>query len=277
LSAVLVEDLWYTYPGGLEPALRGVNLRVSRGEVVAIIGENGAGKTTLAKHLIGLLKPQRGRVEVFGLDAAKAKVHQLARYVGFAFQNPDHQLFAETVQREVEFAPKNLGFPPGEVAKRVEETLRKLRLTALKDRPPLALSSGERRRVALASILSHGPSLLILDEPTVGQDGAQKRQLASLIRRFAEGGGAVAVITHDLDFVAEFVPRVVVMSKGVVIADGPVDEVLVDEALLSKASLRPPASVELVKSLVEHGLLHRVALYRSLSKLADELMEGLRS
>jgi len=275
LSAVVVEDLWYVYPGCSDPVLKGVNLRISRGELVAVVGENGAGKTTLAKHFIGLLKPQRGRVEVFGLDVSKSSVHQLARYVGFAFQSPDHQLFSETVQREVEFAPRNLGLPPSEVSRRVEEALAKLGLTGFRDRSPLMLSSGERRRVALASVISHGPSLLVLDEPTVGQDASQKRELASLLRSFTEEGGTAVVITHDMEFVADYVPRAVVMSRGVVVADGPAEEVLVDDRTLKAASLRPPASVELVKALVNRGLILRFSLYRSMAKLASELAEGL--
>jgi len=276
LSAIVVEDLWYSYPGSSEPTLKGINLKIEQGEVVAIVGENGAGKTTLAKHFIGLLKPQRGRVKVFGLDTSNAKVHELARYVGFAFQNPDHQLFSETVEGEVSFILKNLGFPTDEALRRVEQVLLKLRLLEFKRRSPLTLSSGERRRVALASVLSHNPRLLVLDEPTVGQDAAQKREVARLMEEVAMEGGAVVVITHDVDFVADYVPRVVVLSKGRVVADGPVEEILIDEEALKSASLRPPASVELVKALVERGLLQKLKLYRDLRELAEDLCRGVK-
>ncbi|MEM4699806.1 MAG: ABC transporter ATP-binding protein [Candidatus Nezhaarchaeales archaeon] len=272
MSAVVVEDLWYFYPGCSEPALRGVSLKIGRGELVAIVGENGAGKTTLAKHFIGLLRPQRGRVEVFGMDASRARAHELAKYVGFAFQNPDHQLFSETVEREVEFVLKNLGVPREEAARKVEAALTKLGVAELRARSPLTLSSGERRRVALASILSHDPGLLILDEPTVGQDAIQKRRLASLMVDLVKEGRTVVVITHDIEFVADYVDRVIVMSKGRVVADGPAEEVLVNEDVLLRSALRPPASVEVVKALVRRGLLKEVKLYRDVSKLVDDVL-----
>ncbi|MCX8204083.1 MAG: energy-coupling factor ABC transporter ATP-binding protein [Candidatus Nezhaarchaeota archaeon] len=275
MSAIVVEDLWYSYPNHPEPVLKGVDLKIDKGELVAIVGENGAGKTTLAKHFIGLLKPQRGRVEVLGLDTSKAEVYELAKYVGFAFQNPDHQLFSETVEKEVGFVLKNLGVPLSEATRRVEATLAKLGIAEFRARSPLTLSSGERRRVALASILSHDPSLLILDEPTVGQDAAQKERLALLMGRLAKEGKTVVVITHDVEFVADYIDRVIVMSKGKVVADGPAEEVLVNESLLLSASLKPPVSIEVAKALVKRGLLREAKLYRSVSKLVDDVLRGL--
>ncbi len=268
---ILIEDLWYTYPGGSEPALKGINLNIREGEFLAIVGENGAGKTTLAKHLVGLLKPQRGKVLVYGLDASKCKVSQLARLVGFVFQNPDHQLFSETVIEEISFAPKNLG-----VESRVEEVLRRLGLEAYRKRSPLTLSSGERRRVALASILSYNPRVLILDEPTVGQDAAQKEELASIMEELVNEGRTVVVITHDLEFVAEYVPRVVVLSRGRVVADGDPEQVLMNGSLLKSAGLLPPSLARLSLLLAERRFLEEPRLYRDLCRLAKEIARRLK-
>jgi len=277
LAVIEVEDLWFTYPGSTEPTLRGINLRIEEGDLLAIVGENGAGKTTLAKHFIGLLKPQRGSVKVCGLDVSKAKVSQLARHVGFVFQSPDHQLFSETVEEEVAFAPKNLGYPKEETASRVERVLKRLGLEGFRGRSPLTLSSGERRRVALASILSYDPRVLILDEPTVGQDAAQKRELAHIVKNMVEEGRTVVVITHDMDFVADHISRVVVLSRGRVVADGRVEEILVNEELLKASSLLLPPSVELSLALARRGLLPSPRLFRDYSLFAKELVEGVLS
>ena len=267
-----VEDLWYTYPGSSEPALRGVDLEVDEGELVAIVGENGAGKTTLAKHFIGLLRPQRGRVLVAGLDASRCRVSQLARVVGFVFQNPDHQLFSETVIDEVSFAPRNLGVEG--VEERAWEAIRSMGLERYATRSPLTLSSGERRRVALASVLSYRPKVLVLDEPTVGQDARQKLELASTMRRLVEEGRSVIVITHDLEFVAEHVPRTVVLSRGRVVADGRTEDVLSREEVLRGARLVPPPIARICSLLAMHGLLDR-AVY-DVDSLAMEVARRVR-
>lgn len=240
------EGVYYSYsdrPG--ESALDNINLKIEDGALIAILGENGAGKTTLIKHINGLLKPQRGRVVVDEVDTKKTTVASMARKVGLVFQNPDHQLFAETVEKELSFAPVNFGLPPEEVNKMVEWALREFALLPYRDRPPFLLSGGERKRLALASVLCYSPQILILDEPTTGQDSGQKVRLASLFRRLNAEGRTVIVVTHDMEFVADFIPNVVLLSHGHLLAEGPAREILVKKELLENSSLTPPQLVEL--------------------------------
>ncbi len=238
-----VHDLWFTYPSGVT-ALRGVSMRIHRGELVAIVGENGAGKTTLVKHFIGLLKPERGYVKVFGMDTREVSVATLAMRVGFVFQNPDYQLFAETVWDEVAFALKNFGFSEEEVERRVSGILRRLDLERYRDKSPLSLSGGERKRVALASVLCYDPEVIVFDEPTIGQDYRQKSRIASMLKKFVAEGRTVVVVTHDMEFVAEHVPRTIVMAKGRVIIDASTRDVFANRVLLEAASLYPTQTVE---------------------------------
>ena len=168
-----VENLHFTYPNGVK-ALIGVSLQIKDGEFVAIMGQNGAGKTTLVKHFNGLLKPTEGTVKVDEVDITKTSVASLARNTGFVFQNPDHQLFSETVEEEIAFALKNFGFEPEVVEKRTTWALNLLGLTQYRKTSPFLLSGGERKRVALASVLAWDPKTLIMDEPTIGQDYQQK-------------------------------------------------------------------------------------------------------
>src|SRR5581483_11930107 len=164
---IQVQDVWFTYPGGVQ-ALRGVNLQVSAGERLALLGRNGSGKTTLAKHLNGLLVPTRGRVLVAGVETVGQDVGRLAALVGYVFQNPDHQLFSRSVREELAFGPRNLGLPPGEVARRVEAALRQFGLEEAADTPPAILGFAERRLVAVASVVAMRPAALVLDEPFAG-------------------------------------------------------------------------------------------------------------
>ncbi len=250
---ILVEDLHFAYSEGVE-ALRGVSLSIEDGEKVALVGENGAGKTTLVKHFNGLLRPRQGRVLVDDLDVSKSTVAQLAKKVGFIFQNPDYQLFGETVAEEVGFALKNFGYSTEIIASRVDSTLKLLDLDRYRSRSPLALSDGERKRVALASVLCYEPKILVFDEPTVGQDYAQKSKIAGFMEQMKLQGKTVIAITHDMEFVAENFERVVVMSRGKVLKDGQAREVLTDAELLKEARLLPVQMTELAWSLTDRGV-----------------------
>ncbi|HRR54570.1 MAG TPA: ATP-binding cassette domain-containing protein [Candidatus Methanomethylicus sp.] len=241
---ISLKDVSYSYLPGRN-ALDRVTLNIGDGELVAIIGENGAGKTTLVKHINGLLKPSEGNVVVCGLDSMSVTVASLARKVGLVFQNPDHQLFAETVEKELSFALVNFGVPPDEIKKRTEWVMSEFELSQYAGRSPFMLSGGERKRLALASVLCYGPEVLILDEPTTGQDNRQKVRMASLLQKLNQQGKTVLVVTHDMEFVSDYIPRVVVMSQGKVIADGPSGEVLVKKDILEKASLVPPQLAEI--------------------------------
>lgn len=241
---ISLEDVSFAYLPG-KNALDHVTLEIKSGELVAIVGENGAGKTTLVRHLNGLLKPERGRVSVCGLDSKETTVASLAKKVGLVFQNPDHQLFAETVEKELSFALVNFGFPQDEIKKRVEWAMTEFELAQYRDRSPFMLSGGERKRLALASVLCYGPEILILDEPTTGQDNRQKVKMASILEKLNGQGKTVLVVTHDMEFVSDYMPRVVVMSGGKVIADGRTEEILVMKDILERASLLPPQLAEI--------------------------------
>ena len=208
-----VENLYFRYPNGVE-ALKGVSLTIKCGEFVAIMGQNGAGKTTLVKHFNGLLKPSEGTVRVDGVETTKTSVAALARNAGFVFQNPDHQLFSETVEDEISFAPKNFGFDEETIEKRITWALNLLGLAQYRKTSPFLLSGGERKRVALASVLAWNPETLILDEPTIGQDYQQKEKLRQFIVQMQAQGKTVVIVTHDVEFVAECNPRVLLMKEG---------------------------------------------------------------
>src|SRR5512136_859587 len=214
-----VENVRFTYPNGVE-ALKDVSLRINDGEFVAIMGQNGAGKTTLVKHFNGLLKPNQGRVLVDNQETTKTSVAKLARDVGFVFQNPDHQLFSETVEEEIAFALKNFGFGEDVIENRINWALNLLALSQYRKTSPFMLSGGERKRVALASVLAWDPKILILDEPTIGQDYEQKEKLRQFILQMRTQEKTVIIVTHDVEFVAECSHRVLLMREGRILADG---------------------------------------------------------
>jgi energy-coupling factor transport system ATP-binding protein len=239
-----VQNVHFTYPNGVE-ALKGVSLKISDGEFVAIMGENGAGKTTLVKHFNGLLKPTSGKVFVDGVETTKVSVATLARKVGFVFQNPDHQLFSETVEDEVAFALRNFGFKEKVIKRRVTWALNLLGLAHYRKTSPFMLSGGERKRVALASVLAWNPEILILDEPTIGQDYQQKDKLRQFILQMKSQGKTIVIVTHDVEFVAECNPRVLLMRGGKIIGDGEAPEVLTNLEILIQASIVPPQMTQI--------------------------------
>jgi energy-coupling factor transport system ATP-binding protein len=248
-----VKDLHFSYPTGLE-ALRGINLTVDDGEFLAVMGQNGAGKTTLVKHFNGLLKPTTGEVLVDGVSTRDVSVAKLARNVGFVFQNPDHQLFSETVEDEIAFALKNFGFEEAVIEKQVEWALNLLDIAEYRKTSPFMLSGGERKRVALASILAWDPQVIILDEPTIGQDHQQKEKLQQFILQLNAQKKTVVVVTHDVEFVAECNPRVILMSQGKILAEGIAEEVLTNPKLVAQASIVPPQITQIFLELADLGL-----------------------
>jgi len=248
-----VKDVYFTYPSGVE-ALRGVSLTIRNGEFVAVMGQNGAGKTTLVKQFNGLLKPTRGEVLVDGVSTREVSVAKLARKVGFVFQNPDHQLFSETAEEEIAFALRNFGFEETAVKKRVTWALNLLGLTQYRQASPFMLSGGERKRVALASVLAWDPKVVILDEPTIGQDHQQKEKLRQFIVQMNAQGKTVVIVTHDVEFVAECNPRVVLMNNGKTTADGEAKKILTDTKLVAQASIVPPQVTQIFHRLADLGL-----------------------
>lgn len=270
---ISLERVSFTYPSG-HTALRNIDLKVEGGDFVAIMGENGAGKTTLAKHLNGLLKPTLGRVLVDGEDTRRVSVAHLSRKVGVVFQNPDHLLFSETVKDEVAFALKNFGFSPEVVERQVGRTLEALGLSEYSETSPFLLSGGERKRVVLAAILAWEPDYLVLDEPTIGQDYQQKERLRNFILQLYSQGKAVVMITHDVEFVAESNPKVILLSKGGIVAQGDADRVLSRDDLVEKASLVKPQMARLFSRLGKYGLPRDVVdVHRARTLLEEKLSQ----
>jgi len=250
-----VEAVSYAYPEAAEPALRDVSLRVMPGEFLALVGQNGAGKTTLAKHFNGLILPARGSVRVAGQDTRAVATRRLAGIVGYCYQNPDHQIFSRTLRREVAFGPTNLGLPADQVARNVEEALRLVGLLEKADDYPFLLGRGERQRLAVASILAMGSRILVVDEPTTGLDLQGVRGIMTLLERWnRELGRTIVVITHDINVVAQYVPRTVVMAEGRVVADGPTRQALTDWAALEMADVKPPQVTRVARRLARYGI-----------------------
>jgi energy-coupling factor transport system ATP-binding protein len=255
--SVVFENVHYTYQSNVE-ALRGVNLVFERGEVVALMGENGSGKTTLLKHMNGLLKPTVGRVLVDGVETTSASIAELSQKVGLVFQNAEDMFFESTVYNEVAFALRNFGYDEEKVRKRVEWALKFFELEQYKDHSPFLLSGGEKKRLAMAIILAWSPSIICLDEPTIGQDSVQKEKMMHMIKMLNMQGRTVILASHDVEFIADLKPRVIVLSRGKVLADGKSQEILTDGELLKKASLIPPQVVSVLERLSDLGVQRKV-------------------
>ncbi|MBB1253949.1 energy-coupling factor ABC transporter ATP-binding protein [Streptomyces alkaliterrae] len=231
-----VSGLAYAYPDGHQ-ALFGVDLTVQPGERVAVLGPNGAGKTTLVLHLNGILTAGAGRVVVGGLPVARENLAEIRRRVGLVFQDPDDQLFMPTVREDVAFGPAAAGLRGPALEERVGEALELVGLADCAERPPHHLSYGQRRRVAVATVLASRPEILVLDEPSSNLDPSARRELADILRGL---GTTVLMVTHDLPYALELCPRSVILSEGVVAADGPTVELLSDEPLLRRHRLELP-------------------------------------
>ncbi|MEI8121194.1 MAG: ABC transporter ATP-binding protein [bacterium] len=236
---VEVNDLWFVYPDGTE-ALKGVSFRITHGECVAVIGGNGAGKSTLLQHLNGYLMPQQGDVRVGDFSLTPETASAVRRSVGMVFQDPDDQLFMPTVMEDVAFGPLNAGLSAGEVEVRATTALERVGMVHLRNRPPYKLSAGEKRAVAIASVLSNMPDVLVMDEPSSNLDPRGRRRLMELLRSFEH---TRIIATHDLELVVELCPRVIVLDAGRVMADGPAREILGDEVLMLRHGLEKPHSL----------------------------------
>lgn len=243
-----VEGLTHTYPNGTT-ALSNVDLEVREGEFLAILGHNGSGKTTLAKHLNALLQPTRGQVKVCGMDTTRHSVYEIGKEIGYVFQNPDHQIFTETVFDEVAFGPRLRGVPEAEIKARVSEALHAVELDGHENADPFTLSKGERQRVAVASVLAAKPRIIILDEPTTGLDYAAQRKMMDLVRRLNEKGHAIIIITHAMWVAAEYAHRVVVVGRGKIAMHGTTREVFAQDEALALQQLRTPHVVAMSNQL----------------------------
>jgi cobalt/nickel transport system ATP-binding protein len=237
---VEVKNLRHAYPDGTV-ALRDVSFRITHGESVAIIGANGAGKSTLLLHLNGYLAPTAGEIRIGDFPLTRATLPEIRRSVGMVFQDPDDQLFMPTVHDDVAFGPFNLGLPDKEVERRVQNALEQVGAAHLANKPPYHLSGGEKKRVAIATVLSMSPDILVMDEPTNGLDPFARRQLMALLMDFHH---TKIFTSHDLDMVIELCERTIILHDGEVKADGPTGEIFNNKDLLARCRLEKPLSMQ---------------------------------
>jgi cobalt/nickel transport system ATP-binding protein len=236
VPSLAVHQLAFAYPDGHQ-ALFGVDLTVQHGERVALLGPNGAGKTTLVLHLNGILSAGRGSVTVAGLPVSRENMQEIRRRVGIVFQDPDDQLFMPTVREDVAFGPANLGLRGDELDRRVRHALDQVGMLAFLDRPPHHLSFGQRRRVAVATVLAMQPEILVLDEPSSNLDPASRRELAEILLDLEV---TTLMVTHDLPYALELCPRAVILDEGVIAANGPTHDLLCDTELMRSHRLELP-------------------------------------
>ena len=252
---IKIEHLSYTYPGETEPSLKDLNLEIGTGTFVAVLGHNGSGKSTLAKHLNEILLPTEGRVLVDGIDTADEQ--QLLRVrgtVGMVFQNPDNQIVANVVEDDVAFAPENLGVPPEEIRRRVDAALKQVGMYEFRMHAPHLLSGGQKQRVAIAGVIAMEPKCIVLDEPTAMLDPAGRREVVETVTRLCrEKGITVVLITHHMNECIG-ADRVIVMSNGVIVADGAPKDVFRQSALLRREGLTVPVTTELLEQLSAAGM-----------------------
>ena len=251
-TVVQFDHLQHVYPGGVE-ALKDISLSFRKGEIVAIIGQNGSGKTTLSKHFNGLLRPTSGTVKVCGRDIGKVRTSDLAKTVGYVFQNPNYQIFCASVRAEIKYGLKNLKRPENEIKTRTKEILAQLGLTSVAKMQPVSLSGGTKKVVALASVCAMDPSILLLDEPTTGQDQPGKQRLGQLMLSLSASGKTIIVISHDMNFVARYTQRVIVMAEGRVIGDDTPARIFSNESVMKQAHVQPPQVYAVVNELRREG------------------------
>jgi len=263
---IQVENVVFKYESGTE-ALREVNLDIYKGDFIALIGQNGAGKTTLARHFNSIFKPTSGVIKVCGKDTIKEDPQTLSKHVGYVFQNPDHQIFCTTVYKEMAYGLKNSRLSSEETDERIKETAKLFDLTDLLTEHPFSLGKGERQRIAVASILVLKPEILVIDEPTTGQDWTGVQSMMTLIDTLHKNGTTIVMITHDMDIVARYANRVVVMCNGEIKLDGVTHEVFTHTEILTDAFINRPQIAQLSERLQDCGLSRLVMTEEELSRL----------
>jgi cobalt/nickel transport system ATP-binding protein len=249
-----VQNIKYSYNKDYQ-ALKGVSLKVEKGEMVALLGKNGAGKSTLFLHLNGIYEPDEGKVFIDGeeLKYDKKSLLKFRQKVGIVFQNPDDQIFAPTVEEDVAFGPLNLKLPMEEVQKRVTESLARVGMSGFEKKAPHHLSGGQKKRVAIAGILAMQPEIMVLDEPTAGLDPQGVRDLSNLLKELNDEGITIIISTHEVDLVPNYAKRVFVLVDGLLIAEGTPKEIFAQPEILDQANLEVPIVTELFQDLEKEG------------------------
>ena len=270
-----IQDVYYTYKNRT-PALRGVSLMIRAGELVAMLGRNGSGKTTLARHIIGLLQPERGRVIVAGRDVAITPTHELTQEIGFCFQNPNHQLVSFNVRDEMTFGLKAHNIDPAEFDQRVQRALELVDLLDVRDAEIFDLGKGQKQRLALASVLTLDPKILVIDEPTTGQDPQMTREIFDILKHLNVLGTTVLLITHRVDYAAAYANRAVVMNRGEISFDGSVLELISNLEIMQANSLDLPDITKLALQLHKHGVPPWTIQYEQLESYLGQLVETAR-
>jgi cobalt/nickel transport system ATP-binding protein len=258
-SIISVQGVQFAYPAGVK-AIKDVSLEIRRGERVALLGPNGSGKSTLILLIAGLLSPQKGKIKVFEEETTAKSFQKLRQKIGIVFQDPDDQLFNQTVIEDVAYGPKNLGLAPETIQKRCDHILKDIGISHLKDRPPHRLSFGEKKKVSLATALVLMPELLILDEPTANLDLVSRRRLIDTLDELNAEGTTIVVSTHDVEALPKLADRVIIVSHGSLVGDGEIHNVLQDAQLLESAGLEPPSIVRLFSSLKTSNLVDTVPI-----------------
>jgi energy-coupling factor transporter ATP-binding protein EcfA2 len=267
------QNVYYAYKGQTA-ALKGVNLAIHEGELVAILGRNGSGKTTLARHIIGLLRPAQGRVVVAGRDVAVTPTHELTQEIGFCFQNPNHQLVAFKVRDEMTFGLKAHNIDPAEFDQRLHHALELVSMLDFIDAEIFDLGKGQKQRLAIASVLTLNPKILVIDEPTTGQDPQMTKEIFDIIKNLNDLGTTVLMITHRVDYAAAYAHRAVVMNRGEVAFDGPVWELISNPEIMRANALELPDITKLALQLNEHGVPPWTIKYEQLEYYLQQLMGG---
>jgi energy-coupling factor transport system ATP-binding protein len=274
-STPLIEfqNVHFSYKGEAA-ALRGVNLTIHAGELVAILGRNGSGKTTLARHIIGLLKPTSGKVIVSGRDVAETPTHELTQEIGFCFQNPNHQLVAFNVRDEMSFGLKAHNIDPAEFDERIHQALEWVNLLDALDAEIFDLGKGQKQRLALASVLTLNPKILIIDEPTTGQDPQMTKEIFDILKNLNDLGTTVIMITHRVDYAVAYSSRAVVLNRGLIAFDGSVFDLISDPEMMHSNSLDLPDITKLALRLRPHGVPPWTISYEQLEDFLQQLIEA---